>query len=170
MNENEAKTLIERFAEKQQGGHFACPRCGKMTMDAESVTRNALSRRATVHICDACGTVEALEDMTGDRRPLTAWAIVSAPENWRMRRHYSAAAWAREQYTDRWNDCPYFRDMVERGEIPADYIGRRTDVLGDQRCVDFDFIGQLAFEGYSAVILAGASGQSAHLLTYCLAD
>ena len=84
MNENEAKTLIERFAEKQQGGHFACPRCGKMAMDAESVTRNALSRRATVHICDACGTVEALEDMTGDRRPLTAWAIVSAPENWRM--------------------------------------------------------------------------------------
>ena len=64
MNENEAKTLIERFAEKQQGGHFACPRCGKMAMDAESVTRNALSRRATVHICDACGTVEALEDMT----------------------------------------------------------------------------------------------------------
>ena len=45
MNENEAKTLIERFAEKQQGGHFACPRCGKMTMDAESVTRNALSRK-----------------------------------------------------------------------------------------------------------------------------
>ncbi len=54
MNENEAKTLIERFAEKQQGGHFACPRCGKMAMDAESVTRNALSRRATVHICSAC--------------------------------------------------------------------------------------------------------------------
>ena len=46
MNENEAKTLIERFAEKQQGGHFACPRCGKMAMDAEIVTRNALSRRA----------------------------------------------------------------------------------------------------------------------------
>ena len=59
MNENEARTLIERFAEKQQGGHFACPRCGKMTMDAESVTRNALSRRATVHICDACGMQEA---------------------------------------------------------------------------------------------------------------
>lgn len=72
---------------------------------------------------------EALEDMTGDRRPLTAWAIVSAPENWRMRRHYSAAAWAREQYTDRWNDCPYFRDMVERGEIPAAYIGRRTVMI-----------------------------------------
>ena len=84
MNENEAKTLIERFAEKQQGGHFACPRCGKMTMDAESVTRNALSRRATVHICDACGMQEALEDMMDSITPLTAWAIVAAPENWRM--------------------------------------------------------------------------------------
>lgn len=129
MNENEARTLIERFAEKQQGGHFACPRCGKMTMDAESVTRNALSRRATVHICDACGMHEALEDMMDSITPLTAWAIAAAPENWRMRRHYSAAAWAREQYTDRWNDCPYFRDMVERGEIPADYIGRRTVMI-----------------------------------------
>lgn len=29
MNENEAKTLIERFAEKQQGGHFACPAAGR---------------------------------------------------------------------------------------------------------------------------------------------
>ena len=29
MNENEARALIERFAEKQQGGRFACPRCGK---------------------------------------------------------------------------------------------------------------------------------------------
>lgn len=25
MNENEARALIERFAEKQQGGRFACP-------------------------------------------------------------------------------------------------------------------------------------------------
>ena len=85
MNENEAKTLIERFAEKQQGGHFACPRCGKMTMDAESATHNALSRRATVYICDACGMQEALEDMMDSRTPLTAWAIVAAPGNWRMK-------------------------------------------------------------------------------------
>lgn len=57
-----------------------------------------------------------------------------------MRRHYSTAAWAREQYTDRWNDCPYFRDMVERGEIPADYIGRRTVMIhaANQRDCAFD--------------------------------
>ena len=85
MNENEVKALIERFATKQQGGHFACPRCGKMSMDTESVTRNALSRRATVYICDACGTQEAIEDMMGSRDPLTAWAIAAAREKWRMR-------------------------------------------------------------------------------------
>lgn len=84
MNETEAKLLVERFAEKQQGGYFACPRCGRMTMDAESVTRNALSRRVTVYVCDICGTQEALEDMMDSRTPLTEWAIVAAPENWRM--------------------------------------------------------------------------------------
>ena len=78
-----ARILIAEFA-KKQSGHFACPRCGKMTMDAESVTRNALSRRATVYICDACGMQEALEDMMDSITPLTAWAIVAAPENWRM--------------------------------------------------------------------------------------
>ena len=56
-----ARVLIAEFSKKQQGRHFACPRCGKMTMDAESVTHNALSRRATVYICDACGMQEALD-------------------------------------------------------------------------------------------------------------
>lgn len=79
-----ARILVAEFSKKQQGGHFACPRCGKMTMDAESVTRNALSRRATVYICDACGMQEALEDMMDSITPLTAWALVAAPENWRM--------------------------------------------------------------------------------------
>lgn len=79
-----ARVLIAELSKKQQGGHFACPRCGKMTMDAESATHNALSRRATVYICDACGMQEALEDMMDSRTPLTAWAIVAAPGNWRM--------------------------------------------------------------------------------------
>lgn len=77
-----ARILINEFSENQQGGHFACPRCGKMTMNAESATRNALSRRADVYICDACGTYEALEDMMDSRTPLTAWAIAQEPELW----------------------------------------------------------------------------------------
>ncbi len=79
-----ARILITEFAKKQQGGHFACPRCGMMAMNAESITHNALSRRTHVYVCDACGTMEALEDMTGSRMPLSAWAIIAAPKNWRM--------------------------------------------------------------------------------------
>ena len=82
---NDARALIERFAKKQRDRHFACPRCGKMTMDAECVTRNALSRRTEIYVCDACGTQEAIEDMMDSQIPLTAWAIVAAPENWRMK-------------------------------------------------------------------------------------
>lgn len=84
ITENEARSLIERFSEKQQSGHFACPRCGRMTMDAESITRNALSRRADVYICDACGMQEALEDMADSILPLSSWAIAREPELWRM--------------------------------------------------------------------------------------
>lgn len=54
-------------------------------MDTESVTRNALSRRTEIYVCDACGMQEAIEDMMNSRIPLTAWAIVAAPENWRMK-------------------------------------------------------------------------------------
>ena len=81
-----AKAIIEQFAKKQQGGHFACPRCGKMTMNAESVTRNALSRRASVYVCDICGTEEAIEDMGAmSRLQLMEWAIARAPELWRVK-------------------------------------------------------------------------------------
>ena len=57
-----------------------CSFCGK----TESQVMKLLKGPNGVYICDACGTAEALEDMAGDQRPLTAWAIVSAPENWRM--------------------------------------------------------------------------------------
>lgn len=79
-----ARILIAEFAEKQRDRCFACPRCGKMTMDTESVTRNALSRRAAVYICDSCGTEEALEDMGAmSKLPLREWAIARVPELWR---------------------------------------------------------------------------------------
>ena len=83
-DETPAQIIIAEFAERQQGGHFACPRCGRMCMNAEGITRNALSRRATVYICDTCGTAEALESLIGCITPLTAWAIAEHPENWRM--------------------------------------------------------------------------------------
>ena len=79
-----ARILISEFAEKLQGGHFACPRCGKMEMDTESVARNALSRRVSAYVCDICGTEEAIEDMGAvSKLPLRKWAIAQMPELWR---------------------------------------------------------------------------------------
>lgn len=80
-----ARILIAEFAKEQQGGHFACPRCGKMAMDPESVTRNALSRRADVYVCDTCGMLEGIEDMPENfKLPLSAWAITKKTEAWGM--------------------------------------------------------------------------------------
>lgn len=85
LTEETARRLIERFAKKQRGEHFACPRCGGMTMDPQSVARNALSRRANVQVCDACGTEEALEDARVlPKTPLEEWAVAKAPPGWRM--------------------------------------------------------------------------------------
>lgn len=83
MNENEAKSLIERFSEKQRGGHFPCPRCGEWRMDSDPI-RNALSRRASVQVCDPCGMAEALEDFFGERVDLVDWAIALKPDSYRM--------------------------------------------------------------------------------------
>lgn len=84
MIDEPAKMLIERFARKQAGGHFACPRCGNMTMSPENVLHNAMSRRVGCYICDTCGTAEALEDFAHAPTSLATWAIVRRPELWRM--------------------------------------------------------------------------------------
>lgn len=79
----EAVQLIERFAEKQRSARFPCPRCGFWTMDDDPV-RNALSRRAAVHICNRCGTTEALEDFLKAPQPVTVWNIVENPDAYGM--------------------------------------------------------------------------------------
>ena len=56
-----------------------CPRCGQATM-AENPVRNALSRHATVYICDACGTDEAIRDWNKNVLPLESWACAKLAE------------------------------------------------------------------------------------------
>ena len=41
--------------------------------------------------------------------------------------------WDRCQYTGRWADSPYYRDMVANGELPAYYIGRRNLMVNEGR-------------------------------------
>lgn len=76
----EAKKLIESLMKLQEDNTsnyvFPCPRCGHDRMD-KIATRNALSRRADVYICDSCGTEEALLDAAGkDPLPLNEWSMV----------------------------------------------------------------------------------------------
>jgi hypothetical protein len=39
----------------------------------ERVTRNALSRQADIHICDECGTKDAIEAFNKEVTPLADW-------------------------------------------------------------------------------------------------
>lgn len=80
-SEAQAKEIIERFAEVQQSRSYPCPRCGREVMDPKP-TRNALSRRAMVNICNRCGVIEALEDSRGERLPLAEWCISADPARW----------------------------------------------------------------------------------------
>ena len=57
---NSPREFIEEFAAKQYGKDFPCPRCGRQSMNINP-SKNALSRRAGVQICDECGMLEALE-------------------------------------------------------------------------------------------------------------
>ena len=80
----DAKMLIEEFAAKQCSGDYPCPRCGRRKM-ADNPFRNAMSRRADVYVCDACGMLEGIEDMPKNTRlPLSAWAIMKNPVAWGM--------------------------------------------------------------------------------------
>lgn len=58
---------------------YVCPRCGKVTMDSDPL-HNALSRHATVYICDVCGTDEAVRDWKGIPLPLEKWYCATTAE------------------------------------------------------------------------------------------
>ena len=75
-------TLISRFAEKQKHVWCCCPRCGLGHMNKD-VSRNALSRRADIMICDICGNIEAIEDIPGNAKlPLEKWALFEHKERY----------------------------------------------------------------------------------------
>lgn len=74
----EAQKKIDAFAKVQTDGVHFCPRCGYMSVK-DRLHTNALSRHATVYVCDTCGMDEAIRDMKGDVLPATEWAIAKLP-------------------------------------------------------------------------------------------
>lgn len=73
-----AKAKIDAFAMLQIDGVHFCPRCGRMSVK-DRLHTNALSRHATVYVCDACGMDEAVRDWKGEPLPLKEWAIAQLP-------------------------------------------------------------------------------------------
>ena len=79
LDEQDAQKKIEAFAKVQTDGVHFCPRCGRMSVK-ERLHTNALSRRADIYICDACGMDEAIRAARGELLPLRKWAIAALPE------------------------------------------------------------------------------------------
>lgn len=76
--EESAKKFIEEIGEAQKVRYVGpCPRCGSPGVFGKYPTLKALSRQATVSICDCCGTDEAMLAYYG-KPPLafSEWAAV----------------------------------------------------------------------------------------------
>ncbi|MCD8110236.1 MAG: DUF4314 domain-containing protein [Clostridiales bacterium] len=76
--EAEAKETLEHIGKGQYGTSpwmVRCPRCGRPAVVGNRLL--ALSRRASITICESCGTWEALEDVgMADRKRLMEWAVL----------------------------------------------------------------------------------------------
>ncbi len=73
-----AKAKVDAFAKLQRDGVHFCPRCGRMSVK-DRLYINALSRHASVYICDDCGMDEAIRDWRGEPLPLKEWVIAQLP-------------------------------------------------------------------------------------------
>ena len=80
VNPDVAVEAVETFLTEENAADLISG-CDAVVDALDSIpARNALSRRASVQICDACGTQEALEDMMDSRTPLTEWAYIKMKE------------------------------------------------------------------------------------------
>lgn len=64
--------LLYLRAQQEADAPMPCPRCGANTMK-QPCTSNALSRYVDLHICDSCGTAEALLAFMNQTLPLHQW-------------------------------------------------------------------------------------------------
>ena len=75
MNKRIAEALADLRARQAAGEWMPCPRYGRDTMKPKLHT-NALSRHADgIHICDECGSLEAVLDFMGSPLPIALWAM-----------------------------------------------------------------------------------------------
>lgn len=78
--EEEVKVTLDWYGKQQSEENARCPRCGAV-MEGKTI-RHALSRRATIYICDEDGMREALEDAgITTRLPLDEWVAIKESQN-----------------------------------------------------------------------------------------
>lgn len=72
---SDVNVKIRRWVNKQVNKYVpTCPRCGKKRM-RDPLHYNALSRKADIYVCEACGTDEAIRAFSGDTDNLEEWYI-----------------------------------------------------------------------------------------------
>lgn len=77
--EEEAKVTLDWYGKHQKEQDAVCPRCGGRMPGPTS--RHALSRRASIMICDQDGMKEALEDAgIMEKLPLMKWTAIAGPQ------------------------------------------------------------------------------------------
>jgi len=104
-------------ARQDAGEYMSCPRCGRDTMK-KNIHTNALSRHADVHICDACGTEEALLKFMSNPLPVTEWACFCPTQQPSDFKTLSAEAiWERVQDTQ----VPFLMNLYDRWQEEREY-------------------------------------------------
>lgn len=74
-SDEEIKTSLEWY--ECQRKTEICPRCGERIISINRLL--ALSRRASITVCERCGSMEALEDAGFmKKKPLGEWAVVKS--------------------------------------------------------------------------------------------
>ena len=118
-----AKKAVDAFAAEQADGVHFCPRCGRFTVK-DRLRTNALSRHASVYICDACGMDEAIREYVGDSIPLRDWAVAQPGAAMRYDDVY--------KHEIRGEDCcPFWRDETGGACVGAPGEGARACVSPD---------------------------------------
>lgn len=133
--------LITRFAEKQKHVWCCCPRCGSDSMDKD-VSKNALSRRADVMICNICGNVEAIEDMPGSPKlSMDTWALNEHPERFFLKGkdyfsfYFTFGSWEGFPF----NNCYIVVEGFDREDARERYRRRYPDKTPGIACYAFDY-------------------------------
>lgn len=140
-SETEAKKTLDYLGKSQHSPSpwaTRCPRCGRTAVQSNRLL--ALSRRASITICETCGLWESLEDAgIIEEKPLMDWAALH-PEKKEPSKLVTTVCYGEKQvWVSRENAEEYFQQAImgsegaERSRYMKIYVQLR---LGLDTCTD----------------------------------